>query len=207
MCSWAKVEFPCFQETPHFSWRTTTSYLGICCSFNYHPENLSFVPLNSPTYGTRGGLSIIGSGYPQVADGKSSVLFSTGLIQLVHHPFDFPGEGNRMRFIRIGSVTSVAIYPIMTHCADDVLILTPAQRRCIQPYDMNKERYRQPDCTVDCIREKIYRVCNCHPYYLPYPEDRQPNIPDCRAKDLECFSKNLCKVIYLYFIPMFFFLF
>lgn len=52
--------------------------MGACCSFNYHPKNPTYTPFASNTFGIYGGLSVIGTGRPQIADGKSGVFFSAG---------------------------------------------------------------------------------------------------------------------------------
>lgn len=52
--------------------------MGACCSFNYHPTNPKYTPFVSNTFGIYGGLSVIGTGRPQIADGKSGVYFSAG---------------------------------------------------------------------------------------------------------------------------------
>lgn len=184
--------FPCFQENSYLKFTESTSYAGICCSFNYRPKNSSYEPYRSPSFGTRGGLSIIGSAHPQVSDGKSGIFFSSGLMMLIHHPFDYPVEGNQMKLIEIGVVTSVAIYPILSHCSDDVLALSVKSRQCIEDSTLGYQ-YRQPACTVTCTRNVIYEKCKCHPFYMPLPQNG-PYVRNCLAVDAECFSKYFCKV-------------
>lgn len=190
VCAWAKVEFPCFQKNSYFTFVKTISYLGICCSFNYHPANTSYEPYHAPSFGTRGGLSIIGSGYPQAADLKSGGLFSSGFIMMIHHPKDFPVEGNPVKLIEIGVVTSVAVYPTLSQCTDDVLALPSKSRRCVQPSDLEGDNYRQPACDVDCTRNYIYRTCGCHPFYMPYPKIKS-SVRECLAVDAACFSEHI----------------
>lgn len=194
LCAWAKVEFPCFQsDSHHLSFTSTTSYLGMCCSFNYHPGNRSYEAFKAATFGTRGGLTIIGSGYPQVADGKSGVLFSSGFIMLVHHPYDFPVEGNQLVLIEIGAVTSVAVYPTLSYSSENIRDLPLQSRRCILDYEMDANVvYRQPACNVACTRRFIYEHCHCHPFHMPRPTNGE-TMRDCTAVDAACFAKNFCE--------------
>lgn len=216
VCAWSKVEFDCFPADggtggdPHLSFRTTTSYLGVCCSFNYQPGNGSYDAYRASTFGTRGGLSIIGSGWPQVADGKSGVLFSSGFMMLLHHPYDYPVEGNQMNLVEIGAVTSVAVYPTLTHSSPEVQALPMRSRRCVLDGEVDGGRggaqmtavYRQPACAVGCTRRFIYHRCGCHPFHMPRPVGEKAangseglggnleRVRDCTAIDAACFARN-----------------
>lgn len=127
-----------------------------------------------------------------MADGKSGALFSSGFIMMIHHPKDFPVEGNPLKLIEIGVITSVAVYPTLSRCTDDVLALPSKTRRCVQPGDMDGANYRQPACDVECTRNYMYRTCGCHPFYMPYPTKRS-SVRECMAVDAVCFSKHMCK--------------
>lgn len=200
MCAWAKREFPCFQNNSQFSFVSTTSYLGLCCSFNYNQDQAEqHKPFHSSSFGTRGGLSIIGSGAPQVADGKSGVLFSSGFIMLIHHPLDYPVESNVVRLIEIGHITSVAVYPTLSYCAAEVLDLSPTDRQCLYPADLGagQYEYRKSSCNLECLRDLMYATCECHPYYMPtslmMAANGRPSIRECEALDAVCYTKNMSK--------------
>ena len=79
-CRWAGKSFPCFQNHKYLTWKTTTSHYGACCSFNYDANNINGEFFTTNAYEVYGALSIIGSGYPQIADGKSGGLFSAGFV-------------------------------------------------------------------------------------------------------------------------------
>lgn len=57
-CSWSGVEFPCFQEHKFLTFRTSTSHLGVCCSFNYHPDDKGDATYAANTFGIMNGLSV-----------------------------------------------------------------------------------------------------------------------------------------------------
>lgn len=57
-CSWSGVEFPCFQEHPFLTFKSSTSHLGVCCSFNYHPENKDETIYAANTFGISHGLTV-----------------------------------------------------------------------------------------------------------------------------------------------------
>lgn len=57
-CRWSGVEFPCFQEHKFLTFKSSTSFLGICCSFNYHPENKDETKYAANTYGVSHGLTV-----------------------------------------------------------------------------------------------------------------------------------------------------
>lgn len=192
VCAWAKTEFPCFQKNSHFSFVATTSYLGLCCSFNYHPEKEAHKPFHSSSFGTRGGLSIIGSGSPQVADGKSGALYSSGFIMLIHHPLDYPVEGNVVRLVEIGHITSVAVYPTLNFCTDEVLALPPDDRQCLHPGDVGGHEYRESSCNMECLRGLLYATCKCHPFYMPEPVNGLA-IRQCEFIDAICYARNMSK--------------
>lgn len=228
------MEFVCFPDVTdggnqHLSFQATTSYLGVCCSFNYHPGNRSYEAYRSATFGTRGGLSIIGSGWPQVADGKSGVLFSSGFMVLLHHPYDYPVEGNQMNLVEIGAVTSVAVYPTLTHSSPEVQELPMLSRRCVLDGEVDGDGgaqwgvYRQPACAVGCTRSFIYRRCGCHPFHMPRPADDHQAMPtngsdgaeavsggggeermrDCTAMDALCFARNFRRFCVCLFVGCF----
>lgn len=166
----------------------------MCCSFNYHPDNTTYEAYQASSFGTRGGLSIIGTGYPQVADGKSGVLFSSGFIMLLHHPYDYPVEGNQMVLIEIGAVTSVAIYPTMYFASDNIQSMSIQSRRCILDSEWDESPiYRQLACKIGCTRKFIYGQCNCHPFHLPRRSGE--TLRDCTAIDAACFANLFCKCI------------
>lgn len=77
-CQWAGKSFPCFQNDKYFKWVTSMSHLGVCCSFNNQLNKPNHSLFSTNTFGIYGGLSVIGTGRPQVADGKSGVIFSAG---------------------------------------------------------------------------------------------------------------------------------
>lgn len=64
----------------YLKWISTTSHLGACCSFNYNPTNMDYIPFSSNTFGVKGGLTIIGTGFPEISDGKSGIIFSAGFV-------------------------------------------------------------------------------------------------------------------------------
>lgn len=68
------------QQDKYLSWTTTTSHYGTCCSFHYNPLTVGFQPFASNTYGSEGGLSIVGTGYPSSGRGLSGNMYSTGLV-------------------------------------------------------------------------------------------------------------------------------
>lgn len=81
VCYWAGKQFPCFAKHAFLGWIGSTSHYGACCSFNYHPNvRGNKDPFVVNTYGMHGGLSVIGTGYPQASDGKSGALYSEGFM-------------------------------------------------------------------------------------------------------------------------------
>lgn len=92
-CRFAGMEFPCFQEDPYLTWKTSTSHYGVCCSFHFNPRQKGFVPFAATTFGSEGGLSVIGTVYPSSDMGRSGNMVSSGL--MVSTPFTlFPFREN-----------------------------------------------------------------------------------------------------------------
>ncbi|XP_041786050.1 sodium channel protein Nach-like, partial [Anopheles merus] len=118
-----------------------------------------------------GGLSVIGTGYPQASDGKSGALYSEGFMLMIHHPHDFAVEASPLTLIRLGKETFVNVLPTDSRCSEQVLALPQSQRDCIVGSDFSPpiERYRQPACTLECLRNEVHRKCGCHPFHLPRP--------------------------------------
>lgn len=79
-CRFAGQVFPCFQKHDFLTWTTTTSHFGACCSFHYHPLTENFQPFAANKFGSEGALTIIGSGYPLIADGQSGIMYSSGFL-------------------------------------------------------------------------------------------------------------------------------
>lgn len=171
----------------------TVSYLGICCSINYHALNHTSKPYTSNYFGIGSGLKLILSKYPQLSDGISGVLNSDGLIMLIHHPQIFPTESSHMILIKPMRENYIAVYPIITTCASNVLDLTPQERKCIQPSDYKRDYYTKSDCERQCLVDRIYNTCGCHPYYLPMVENNRVRM--CGVNDAGCFAYNFCKYL------------
>lgn len=169
----------------------TVSYLGICCSINYHALNHSTSPYISNYFGIGSGLKLILTQRPQLTDGISGVLNSDGLIMLIHHPQIFSTESTHVILIKPMRENFVAVYPIITTCASNVLDLTPQERKCNQPSDFNRQYYSKSECERQCLIDRIYKTCACHPYYLPLPENSRIRL--CEVSDARCFSDNFCK--------------
>lgn len=82
-CFWNGVEFPCFQADENMNWQSSYSFLGACCSFNYHSDEETIGThrsFHADTIGIDGGLTIILTGAPQISDGKSGALYSAGFV-------------------------------------------------------------------------------------------------------------------------------
>ncbi|XP_058827422.1 sodium channel protein Nach-like [Topomyia yanbarensis] len=196
VCYWAGKRFPCFDSHPFLSWIGSTSHYGACCSFNYHPsvEKLS-IPFAVNTFGMHGGLSIIGTGFPQASDGKSGALYSEGFMLMIHHPHDFAVEAAPLTLLRLGTETFVSVTPTDSRCSAQVMLLPQSQRCCItgEDFPVPIENYRQPACTLECLRNEVHRKCGCHPYHLP----SKPHIPGkkklirkCSVADSFCLIEN-----------------
>lgn len=52
----------------------------MCCSFNYNPLTDEFQPFAANTFGSEGGLTVVGTGAPLSGRGLSGNLFSSGLV-------------------------------------------------------------------------------------------------------------------------------
>lgn len=167
--------------------------MGYCCSFNYFRKNRTTLPLFAHTFGLGGGISIIGTGNPQLADGKSGIIFGAGFMLFIHHPYDFPVEASQMTFIGVGYETLIPVHPTVTLCTDQVLALSEKARNCIVASDIGVDFYRKSDCSLACLRSAVYDNCGCHPFYLPRAVKDDGRYQDCRAIDAECFDKNFCK--------------
>lgn len=220
VCNWAGKKFPCFQKHPFLSWIGSTSHYGACCSFNYHPSvQETMAPFAVNTYGIHGGLSVIGTGYPQASDGKSGALYSEGFMVclvlvkwkwlllssrsfqlMIHHPHDFAVEAAPLTLLKLGTETFISVSPTDSRCSSQVLVLPQSQRSCITGSDFPDpiENYRQPACTLECLRNDVHRKCGCHPYHLP----RQSQIPgntkpirDCSVYDTLCLIDNFCEIL------------
>ncbi|XP_039438732.1 sodium channel protein Nach-like [Culex pipiens pallens] len=197
VCYWAGTKFPCFQNNPFLSWIGSTSHYGACCSFNYHPSvQGSFVPFAVNTYGIHGGLSVVATGFPQASDGKSGALYSEGFMLMIHHPHDYAVEAAPLTLLRLGTETFVSVTPTDSRCSEQVLGLPPSQRSCVTGKDFSPpiENYRQPACTLECVRNEVHRKCGCHPYHLPR-QSQQPTkagkpMRDCTVTDSMCLIEN-----------------
>uniref|UniRef100_A0A1S4H4X8 Uncharacterized protein n=4 Tax=gambiae species complex TaxID=44542 RepID=A0A1S4H4X8_ANOGA len=195
VCYWAGKQFPCFAKHAFLGWIGSTSHYGACCSFNYHPNvRGNKDPFVVNTYGMHGGLSVIGTGYPQASDGKSGALYSEGFMLMIHHPHDFAVEASPLTLIRLGKETFVNVLPTDSRCSEQVLALPQSQRDCIVGSDFTPpiERYRQPACTLECLRNEVHRKCGCHPFHLPRPMvgPNGQGIRNCTVYDSMCFVEN-----------------
>ncbi|XP_061388998.1 sodium channel protein Nach [Musca vetustissima] len=179
-CFWGNEEFECRQNHEYLSFSPTTSYLGPCCSFNFHPQNESYVPFSSNTFGIDGGLSFIG------VEGSETDT-STGLIVLVHHPMDFATEAASSVTITTNSESFIEISPTVQAASTEVIELPAKKRDCLTSDEMLGNIYRQAACILKCESETILQKCQCNPYHLPkFATDKRM----CMLNDSECYSRN-----------------
>lgn len=182
-CFWGNVEFSCRQKHEYLSFTPTTSYLGPCCSFNFHPQNLSYVPFSSNTFGVDGGLSFVG------VEGSEKDI-STGLIVLVHHPMDFATEAASSVTITSNSESFIEIIPTVQASSVEVLELPAKKRDCLTSDDISDTVYRQTACILECESRIILQKCKCNPYHLP---DFASHVRECHLNDSQCYSNNFGK--------------
>lgn len=81
-CLWSGEEFPCRDigtNISEFSFKSSYSFLGACCSINYFPDGGGNL-FKTDTIGILGGLTVILTGAPQISDGKSGALYSDGFV-------------------------------------------------------------------------------------------------------------------------------
>ncbi|XP_070494636.1 sodium channel protein Nach-like [Chironomus tepperi] len=191
VCVFAGKKFPCFQQHPYMKFEESYSYLGACCSFNYHPNTVATADFfKANTFGIDGGLSVVGTGRPQASDGRSGAIYSEGFVVIVHHPNDFAVESAPTTYIDLKKETFVDIQPIHSSCSSQVLVLPFAQRKCIIPADKGKLNYRQPECMLECLRDEIHQRCQCHPFHLPRASNQTNTLRNCRAVDILCMVDN-----------------
>ncbi|XP_035787391.1 sodium channel protein Nach-like [Anopheles albimanus] len=195
ICYWAGKKFPCFDRHAFLGWVGSTSHYGACCSFNYHPNvKGDQVPYAINTYGIHGGLSVVGTGYPQASDGKSGALYSEGFMLMIHHPHDFAVEASPLTLLRLGKETFVNVLPTDSRCSEQVLALPQNQRSCLVGGDFQPPiaNYRQPACMLECLRNEVHRKCGCHPFHLPRQREagKDREIRNCTVYDSICFVQN-----------------
>lgn len=178
-CFWGIHEFRCRQDHQYLSFAATISYLGPCCSFNYNPSNLSYVPFSANIFGINGGLTFVG------VEGSQRNL-STGLIVLVHHPMDFVTEATTSITITANSESFVEVTPTVRSSSNEVLELSENKRDCLISNDLALTRYRQASCLVACQTQLLMEHCHCQPYHLPYGKTEF----ECKLKDSLCYMKK-----------------
>lgn len=131
---------------------------------------------------------------------KCSVSFfrySEGFVSIIHHSDDFAVQAQANVLIALGKETFVDVTPTYSSADDKVLALPFAQRNCINSQEEQYLYYRQPACILDCLKEEVYKRCQCHPYYLPKAsifKDLEKYHRDCRINDTMCFVENYCKI-------------
>ncbi|XP_020716692.1 pickpocket protein 28 [Ceratitis capitata] len=155
-------------------------YWGPCCSFNYNPKNLSYVPFSSNIFGIDGGLTIVG------VEGSERNL-STGLIVLAHHPMDYVTEATSSVTITSNSESFVEISPTVQSSATEVLELSQGKRDCLISDDLELHSYRQAACSLACRTEAIMKKCQCVPYHIP---NAKADYRECKLNDSTCYSQN-----------------
>ncbi len=170
------------------------THIGLCCSFNYNPTNLSYVPLKVNSFGVRGGLSIIATSFPHTNDGTSGLLFSDGYILFTHPPLDFPTMDSSMDLLEVGKITSIGIYPTISTVSADIVALPLQSRKCLTGNDVGAKTYRRTTCFTHCLTRFIHEKCDCHPFFLPVLDgDDQPR--NCVILDGECFQRIYCEIV------------
>lgn len=174
------------------SWKPSLSFLGACCSFNYNPLSDDDTYFKVEGLDITGAITLIGSGEPEISDGKSGVLYSDGFMLLIHHPHDFAVFSHPIILVEIGRESYIELFATDLTCTAEVIELAPKQRECVIGSDVGISRYRRPACILYCTIAKIYATCKCHPYFLPRPTDGSW-IRECEVNDVMCFVDHFCK--------------
>lgn len=103
-----------------------------------------------------------------------------------------------MTFLEMHHESYVEVYGTVLTSTKEVLGLSVDQRECLMAEDLGREFYRQPSCSLACVRDKIYEICGCHPYQMPAPkfDPSKHKLRDCITKDAACFVRNMSKVFF-----------
>lgn len=190
-CYWGSKQFPCYQKNDDLTFTTSISHVGYCCSFNYRPEDQSYIPFSANNFGVNGGLVIVG--LDRIMGNQS-----TGLLMKVHHPLDYVVEAHTLITLNPYHETFVVVYPVELSSSKEVLELSATKRNCriSSDYKRSKRYYRQAGCILNCHHQLVYRTCGCHPFHYPAIY-RKKGIRNCSAKDISCFIRNFGKSNFL----------
>ena len=124
-------------------------------------------PLRTSNYGDWSGLRI----ELNIASQLSLKKELSGVIAIIHHPFEWPNNGH---YIPSGTTTSIVIKPTYSYTTPDVSRLSPDERQCIMDDESNKSmtlpglKYLRPNCISECRSRYIIKHCNCSiDYFFP----------------------------------------
>lgn len=131
-------------------------------------ENISNgYPLRTSNYGDWSGLRI----EINTASELSLKTELSGVIAIIHHPFEWPNNGY---YIPSGTTTSIVIKPTYSYTTPDVSRLRPDERQCIMDNESNQSmtlpglKYLRPNCISECRSRYIIKHCNCSiDYFFP----------------------------------------
>lgn len=59
-------------------------------------------------------------------------------------------------------------------------------RKCFLSEDANEILVDQNRCRLDCSTKAAYKLCQCHPFFLPFIEEDSRKTRNCTLADLSC---------------------
>lgn len=172
-------QFDCTPETCG-GWNIISTIYGMCCSFNFHPNNTSQT-YYSNDWGKGTGISIIFT---------SNTATKSGFNVFIHHCTEYVTKATSIFPLIPGYENFIRIWPQYDRVSKHYLGLPLEQRKCFLSTDRNLKLFRQSRCRLFGFATAIYKNCGCHPYFMPSFENNHTSIRNCTIMDIHCFSHN-----------------
>ncbi|XP_031621593.1 sodium channel protein Nach-like [Contarinia nasturtii] len=159
-------------------WRNIRSIYGVCCTFNFNPNDLS-QSVVSNDWGKHSGVSII-------LDGK--MVTKSGFNTFVHNVAEYLTKSTSIISLLPGYDNFIRVRPQFNIPSQHFLSLPFESRRCFLPQDRNLTLFQQSRCQNMEFGMAIRNECGCHPYFLPQFDNAENTTENCTIQDIRCFK-------------------
>lgn len=168
-------------------WKTVPTIHGLCCTFNFHPNN-AFNAYALNQFGKHSGMSIVFNGTISTNSLSSTLM--------IHYPSDYVTKATQFTPLSPGYETFIRIYSHLNEPSNQYMNLPLESRRCLLPQDKNLTLFRQSRCRLICFTKVVHKKCGCHPYSLPILENSYKIMKNCTPVDIPCFDHNFGEKIF-----------
>lgn len=167
--------------------KQSTTFDGVCCSFNYDIDNHFSNFKNTSHFGLQSGLSLALN--VDNSPGYMKNILGNGIKIIIHAPHTYPTHMAKTAIIEIGHETFFQVTKVQKIIAENIAVLPIQSRNCYFVSEVNLKNFKYynfENCIAECLMSRAFGYCGCIPYYLP----NSLNYNMCSAEQMACVLQN-----------------